>query len=290
MDFQHDLAVISTELLNQVGIRVPPHWTDYQICMKYLELHQRWFDSSIPYEVAYSRELTAKLPTLTADEQSAILEIERRIKNCETLTPFMSKDIRTLSVKKSDFLLKNWNIYHLHLERSDSGDSFKNPNLLFFQPKGSKVHFIDVKPHPKGSSWFDRDLLNIVYDNWPELLIYMDGCKPLENLPDEEMHDVLKSMVTVVDFRNGMLFPTNLGVAASGDSGLAVRKTDRIFNNLKLWELELEKNANNIRKEIEQTLKVEIKDPLDYVLIVEDGYFVAYEKHSFAKIRLFVVN
>ena len=57
MNFEHDLAEISRELMRDAGINVSPEWDDCYACIKYLELHHRWFDSSIPYKVVYSKEL-----------------------------------------------------------------------------------------------------------------------------------------------------------------------------------------------------------------------------------------
>lgn len=57
MDFKHDLAEISRQELHKEGIKVPKEWDDYRICMKYLELHHRWFDSSVAYISVFSREL-----------------------------------------------------------------------------------------------------------------------------------------------------------------------------------------------------------------------------------------
>ena len=55
-------------------------------------------------------------------------------------------------------------------------------------------------------------------------------------------------MVVPIPFRNGMLMPTTLGVAASGDSGMAVKQAFSILNRLRLWEIELKKNEEDIRK------------------------------------------
>ena len=63
-----------------------------------------------------------------------------------------------------------------------------------------------------------------------------------------DVHDALKSMVVPIPFRNGMLMPTTLGVAASGDSGMAVKQAFSILNRLRLWEIELKKNEEDIRK------------------------------------------
>ena len=134
MNFKHDLAEISKKELNEAGIKVPQEWNDYTTCIKYVDIQHRFFDSSVPYMVAYSRELRRKLPTLTDDEQRAIQDIAERLRTCKPLTPYMSHLLRTISVKKSDFLLKNWNIYHLHLEKDS--ERHTNRNLLFFSRKG----------------------------------------------------------------------------------------------------------------------------------------------------------
>ena len=106
MNFKHDLAEISRKELNKAGIVVPSEWDDYTVCMKHLDIHHRFFDSSVSYMVAYSKELKKKLPTLTSKEQYAIKDIEERLKTQKSIVPYMSKQIRAISVSKSDFLLK----------------------------------------------------------------------------------------------------------------------------------------------------------------------------------------
>lgn len=107
-------------------------------------------------------------------------------------------------------------------------------------------------------------------------------------VPDEGVHELLKEAVSLIPFREGSLFPTNLGVAASGDSNLAVRTADRVFNLLTEWQSELTSRESEIKKLIR---KEGIKPPprLDYELIIENGFFVAYELQTHAKIRMFLV-
>ena len=290
MDFQHDLGELSREIMRDAGITVSPEWDDCYACIKYLELHHRWFDSSIPYKVVFSKELLKKMPTLSSDDQVAIHDIVYCLENCITITPYMTKDLKNTKIQKSDFLLKNWDIYHLHLEKRVPGKRFTKSNLLFFQCKGQTVHLIDVRKHPKGSEWFVKELLEIIYDNWPYLLHYFPDCTPVGIVDDHDIHDALKSMVVAIPFRNGMLLPTTLGVASSGDSGAAVRQADDILNRLRLWEIELKKNEEEIIKGICDSMSIKINEPLHYTLIVEDGFFVAYEVHSNAKIRMFPVE
>lgn len=290
MNFEHDLAEISRELMRDAGINVSPEWDDCYACIKYLELHHRWFDSSIPYKVVYSKELQKKLPTLSIDDQQAIADIVYCLENCVTITPYMSKALKHTAIRRSDFFLKNWDIYHLHLEKAIPGKPFTKSNLLFFQRKGQVVHLIDVRNHPKGSGWFVRDLLEIVYDNWPWLLRYIPKCIPVENIGEQNIHNALKNAIIFVPFRQGMLMPTTLGVASSGDSIMAVKQAYSILNRLRDWENELKANEDEIQKSIWNELSVQVTEPLDYELITENGYFVAYEIHSNAKIKLFEIE
>ena len=191
-------------------------------------------------------------------------------------------------MRKSDFMLKNWEIYHVHLEKVQKNKKCTNPHLLFFQIKGQVAHFIDVKKHPQGSDWFDRDLLEIVYQNWPNLLVYPNGLRPCENLPDNQIYELTKRCVAFIPFHGGVLFPTSMGVMSSGDSGTAVRAIQFIFNSFALWEKQIEKDEENIRVEINR-LHHPMPENLNFSLIIEDNYFVAYEDYAQLKIRMFAI-
>lgn len=291
MNFQHDLAEISKKELVDSNIKVPNDWDDYHILLNYIETSKRWFDCSVPYRVVYSEELLQKLSLLTPDELVAIKDIEKCLSECKPITAYMSKLIRRSEMNKSDFFLKNWDIYHLHLEKLTAiKTKFTKENLLFFQKKGNIVHFIDVRKHPKGSEWFVKDLLEIVYNNWPWLLVYLKGVKPTSNIPDSYVHELTKSAVTIIDFHGGALMPTTLGVASSGHSSWSVQKANHYFNSLKKCEQELIEKENEICEFAYKEHKIKAKAPLDYELIIEKNWFVAYEKTYKIKIKLFKVD
>lgn len=291
MDFFHDLAKISKQELLDSNIKVPSDWDDYDMVLNYLEMSKRWFYCSIPYKVVYSKELLQKLPLLTFTEQTAIKDIEKCLSECKPITDYMSKLIRKTEMNKSDFFLKNWDIYHLHLEKITAIKTrFTMPNLLFFQQKGNIVHFIDVRKHPTGSEWFVKDLLEIVYNNWPWLFVYLKGVKPSINISDSDVYELTKSAVTIIDFHDGALMPTTLGVAASGHSSRSVQKANHYFNSLKKCEQELIDKEKEICKSAYKEHKIKATTPLDYELIIEKNWFVAYEKTYKIKIKLFKVD
>lgn len=288
MDFHHDLGEISRKHLKKLGITMPKDCDDWKIYLQWLQLKQRRLDTDTHYQVYYSKELTQKLETLSQEDRNALSDIENRLCNAEPVTDYMSKLINSIDMKKSDFLLKVWNIYHLHLEKK-TRKSYKNPLVLFFQVRGNAAYFIDVRQHPTGNEWFSRELLNIVYDNWPELLSYRPGVTPaLEsgepvNLTDEEIFVLMKNgITTLVPFRDGAIFYTNAGILASGDSALAGRIADLVWNKLGLYQLELSRN-----QEIGESNSHDSR--IDYKLIEKDGFFVIQETKSKREIERFKV-
>lgn len=289
MNFRHDFAEIAKRELNCLGIFVPKDWDDYKIALKFFQVKQRRMNSDIPYVVVYSQELLHKLPELSSKDQAAVRHIEWCLKNRKPITCYMSREINTTSMKASDFMLKNWEIHHVHLEKIQPDKPALNQNLLFFQVKGQVVHFIDVKLHPTGSSWFDRDLLEIVYRNWPNLLIYKSGIKPSEIIPDDKIYELTKHIVTFISFHGGILFPTGLGVMSSGDSGKAVRTIQSIFNNFALWEKWLEENETSLKAEINR-LHHPVPKKLDFSLMIEENHFIAYEEYAQIKKKMFAVS
>ena len=79
-----------------------------------------------------------------------------------------------------------------------------------------------------------------------------------------------------------------MGVVASGDSALAARTAGKIFNRLAAWQQELSARKDEVRKLIRRE-GMNPPPELDYELIVEKGFFVAYERQTHAKIKMFPV-
>ena len=293
MNFGKDLATVFRVILKEKGIHVGKDWDDYHVVMNYMEIQRRWlYDANVKFDIEVSKQLSEKIKFLSPLELQSYNDILVRMKTGQSLEPYMSRLIYNTNISKSDFLLKNWNIYHLHLEKIGKENKFegKSSNLLFFQLEGNVIYLIDIKPHPKGATWFDRDLLEIVFENWPNLLRYEKGMKPTIDIPDNEIHKGLKNMVVMISFHDGMLLPTNLGVATSGDSNWAVQFTDRIFNSFRIAEKELRDHEDEIKLEI---FNQEYKYPshkLDYVLRIEDGKFFAYEYRLKKWIYLFSIK
>lgn len=132
--------------------------------------------------------------------------------------------------------MKNWNIFHAHLGRlpENSMQCHRSDRLLFFTHNNNNVYLIDVKKHPKGSEWFDKELILIIYRNWPELLHPVSCIKPAgkNTIPDESYFELSKHVIIPIQIEGKFYMPTNFGVATSGDSQIAVEQTDLFFMEL----------------------------------------------------------
>lgn len=275
--------------------------------MKLYDIRKRRFDLNIPYSVVLSDALQETLrdyhwasdimslqPQLSKDNEGQLIPVNPKVKIPAQLTPleqfitalktgrpvtyFLGSQVNAISVKRSDFELKNWGIYHAHLDDKADGKYSNNPNsdLLFFQAKGRVVHLIDIKRHPRGSGWFDPELLEIIYRNWPWLLLSMHGIELLNPVPDEYMHELSKSVNVMYTLKNGLVvMPSSMGVATSGDSVEAVRQTDFLFNRIKQVEKTLVQDEEQIRDDYKSKTGIILGEKVIFKLDIDDHYFIA---------------
>lgn len=87
-----------------------------------------------------------------------------------------------------------------------------------------------------------------------------------------------------------MIIPTSFGLMTSGHTIKALNEIDFIFAKLKLWEKHLKDHEQEIKDKIKAYMGIEIKEMLDYKLIIEEDYFTAYEIHSKAIVKMFHVS
>ena len=73
---------------------------------------------------------------------------------------------------------------------------------------------------------------------------------------------------------------------SSGDSSKAARTIDSVFNRFVMWEKAIEKDEAGIRQEIHE-LHHGMPEQLNFSLIIENNYFVAYEEYAQIKLRMF---
>ena len=216
----------------------------YRLLLNYIQLADKMMIGDHNRKVHFSQEITESLETCTKSVQLAVNDLKTRIENGEDLLPYMSRKVRNANKPSADMLVRNWRIYHAHIDApaDDKKLANRSDNLLFFTLDDDNAYFLDIIPHPKGNNWFRTRFLEIIYDNhWKHLLnVYPGAAGVSPNLTEEEINRAMKSSVFGVQVRDCVVFPADLGVASSGDNNMAVKTADRIYGGLQKWQKWLE--------------------------------------------------
>lgn len=115
--------------------------------------------------VYISRELLQKYNSVNFEAwRQRFNELKNWFENGSDIRPYLSEHYRQSTFQ--DRLLNCWKMHHIHFNPNvKSGDM-----LLFAMVFDDAAYFIDVLPHNKKAVFSTYNLLNIVYDNWKELL------------------------------------------------------------------------------------------------------------------------
>ena len=194
-------------------------------------------------KVYISRELLQK--TNSADFavwRQRFDELKSWFENGSDIRPYLSKHYKQSTFQ--DRLLNCWKMHHIHFyPNMKSGDM-----LLFAMVFDDAAYFIDVLPHKKRAVFSTYNLLNIVYDNWKELLAPYEvkRAKTVINpiTTDEEIEKVRKEgLTTFIKVRDKVYLLDSQ--AANCDSAADGIMTGRILNTIR--KNQVEGRLNNCR-------------------------------------------
>ena len=162
-------------------------------------------------------------------QAKALDTIERKLREGETVAPYLSRKARSLSY--NDHLLNDWGIHHLHLGTNLEADGFVNRTraLLYvvfgdtldvYGEGNTDAHLIGVMSH---NDFATQELLEITHANWPRLMQFgsVVGLKG-DRLSDDQI-SVLRSrrLNYCLLLRDGKAYlPPGGGVTLSGASTL----------------------------------------------------------------------
>ena len=178
----------------------------------------------------------------------ALSEIERKVERGENINPYLSRKLPNLSA--NDELLNDWGIQHLHLgsslitKKKNRGFIEGTPELLFVYFDEQSAYFIVIGDH---ESFGDQELLEILHDNWPEILEKFKAPNIKSVIPDDltkkQRYQMRKAgyNLGVNVMRDGTAYVmVGGGIMWSGDNTLDVDGTNRLHT----WA---HRQTNNLR-------------------------------------------
>jgi hypothetical protein len=218
--------------------------TPHENTMRFLNANNRRIPAPKPRAIHESRELV--IPARHRQDYESLLAL---IRDGGDLKPYLSRDIlKKGRPDRNDGLLNAWGIQHLHFRTAGTNQ------LLFCMITDTNVFMIQIVPHNDKHLWVDRQLLQIMHDNWPEQIAKgkVNGLSQ-ENHPADKsatLRGLNANFLTTMDDGTIYLAPGG-GMMASGDSQEDKMDCVKIFRELPYWQTVIAQSVANIRVALE---------------------------------------
>ena len=292
MDFKKDIDEHLYNAIVKNGINIDIN--DKKLAIHYFDMKERLLDFDIKFNILKSKEVNEILSSniLNDCEKQAFNDIVYRLENNMPIDMYLSNLVYDINMKRSDYLLKCWGIYHLHLEKKNNiTNNFERKSdwLLFLKISvdWKNILLISIDKHPKSDTWYQEKWLKIIDDNWNDELLYYDGgLKVINELAENEVFKASQRQVYAVNINNKAVFPF-LGCATSGDSIINVRKECDLYNFVRNIQENTLKNYCEYFIDISKYCRRHgsaFNKSLDFHVIIEYkepySWFVLYEKNN----------
>ncbi len=257
----------------------------HDLYFKYLTDSKR-IPPANPRKVYLSKEL--KENVLYKTYHDSIKNIINTFEKGNSIRPFLNKDVKHIFKQKcpKDFLLNDWDLYHLHLGKLDQNAKFcaRTKDVLFCRITPTDAYLIQIHNHSK-SSFACRELLTILRDNWIEQynVQKLQGIISLEKeLNDSEYRDLReKGFTTIINIDGDYCVAPNFGIVSSRDSAKDVRIAMYQFEVLNTLQKHIFDNAKmiydfiircNIRHKKPSKIHFKLRHIAKNILIAQDIY------------------
>lgn len=290
MDLVSDFQNILINEINAIGLQYSDDISKESLIIKYFTyLRKKGGHSPRRRRVHISNEFECPQELLEGYTQlTNVMEQGRDI------APYLSKRVDNIS--HVDYMFNDWEVLHLHL-----GNQFDTNNerfiartgpLLFLHLTPDNAYFINIYNH---GDWTDRSILQIMYDNWPELIqpFILKDVMGLAYQYNEKQHQQLRKSGVVVFHElqdaNGdkiVIAPPGLGMTLSTDPIKDVRFYQHTVNNLQ----DLEGKLRTYPKLIIESFAGDIPTPVLLKLVRESDTFFIIEESTRGRISIPNVN
>ncbi|MEJ3599189.1 hypothetical protein WFH67_01435 [Vibrio vulnificus] len=221
-----------------------------RICLSLIESHNlkftqkeenlssplmRWLDFVSRYvppckrQICLSMELAAKLEnSLPKQVVTQFSKFAHSSNQGLDLNPFQSKGLilhndisDRKKQKRTDLLFADWGIHHFHLSNEIAPEQYfsvRSDWLLFALVYRNSVFCIDVLPHSEKDIFSRKQMLEVVYGNWPSLLepYEMKGVVAGNNWSDSEIAELRNAGISSSYLIGGKVFiPNGLGLTTA---------------------------------------------------------------------------
>jgi hypothetical protein len=240
-------------------------------------------------KVFYSNELKNNpLYKFNKKFRKTIDKIAYKLKNAESLNPFLSKGIvdnpnEDGSNKNKDLMLNSFGIHHFHIgneyeKNSKNGIRFtkRNDEILFAVIKKDAAYFINIYEHDFP---YKQNAFEIIHDNWKFLLKdhEMQGVVSITECSEDDIKKLTKNHISTVLNIRGKSYIIN-SLATSGHSGTWFFEQKALIDTINHIDITIKLQERQILNQLNQALHQNLSS-LNIGIVVKDGllYFVEHQ-------------
>lgn len=218
--------------------------------------------------------------------EQALEEFIQKVENGEDINPFLSN--KKDDLEANDLLLYDWKIYHFHLTRryNSNGQPTRSNYLIFAVYTDETMFFIQIYKHQKKAVFAQKELLEIMSRNWPQLAAYREVKNvSVRDITDEERLAIRnKHELMLTNIYGKTYFSLGGGYVSNGSSLRAVQLSDLLLDAMKDLEKWIFLNLSSIHQKYERIFEQSLwKKQLSFKLVAceKDGYIILERYNHF---------
>lgn len=203
--------------------------------------------------ISYARNI--KIPK---EYKKRVKSILKYLSKGGDITPYLSIQCINLD-HQQDLMFNDWNILHIHLGKKPH---INNPRfiertgeLLFLLYTVNEIRILGLYHH-NPPPWSRQELMQKIYDNWPEMLSVLHEAQLEVKFNDYQRGELRKSHLNVIDevydkkmHKPICVMPKTMGIACSGESVVDIRTYNKVCKKLRdIEETILKENLLSMAK------------------------------------------
>ncbi|WLH62065.1 hypothetical protein [Pseudomonas sp. FP2300] len=209
-------------------------------------------------------------------------QIKKKVEQGQDLSPHLSKLIDEIG--KTDLMLSDWGVYHLHLGTELKGRYIARTGpLLFARVTEDDFYAISIYSH---DDWTDADIVETIHRNWPESIAHwvLKGMQPAEKLTSDQRKTLRKKRYnSFVQVSDGTTYaPIGGGYVFSGHSIFAITEMDKEHDFLECLERLIPGLMPKLLPELHKRGYLEGADIRVSLVLTDLAYFAHFTEYNIA--------
>jgi hypothetical protein len=252
IDLKKDFSIYIAKKLKSMNGDYNPSLTFEKNVLNYLTLKRRF----IVKKKRTVRE--AKELNIPHEHLNDYIRLKKLLERGKNVNAYLSRDITkgkkdNNAMYKSDSALNRWGTTHFHFNKK--GTEY----ILLATVTENEVYFIKVSKHSE-NPFTDEALLQILNNNWPELLDkYILNGVGGETLNPEQENNLAKKNINVIRNVNGKtICPPGGGVVGSGHNVFDVMELNKCIKEIRYIEEQVKFNEIAIFESLGVSLDEEV--------------------------------